>query len=253
MKPIKTKLTVVIIGATGKIGRELVFYYLQNKHRVICVNRNRFKAIKDKQIESYQIDFTKCDQVKKFANLLSQKKITVDILINCLGGLCKEESIFDITESDIYDVFALNFFSIIFSTKYIKPLIKSGGMIINFSGGGATEDNSQGSFILYPCAKAAVLRFTEILSNIMRSFDIYVFAIDPGWVIDKEDLEYITKNKISDSIIKSGCDSAHLIEYLYNNKNKNMVGRLYRVFDKYSNYNLDKIKKDSLMLRYNLY
>lgn len=250
MKNTKTKLTIMVIGATGKIGKKLVHYYVQNDHKVICVNKNPKTTVSDQSIESYQIDFTQQSQVKKFANLLAQKKITIDIVINCIGGLCKEEKINNITESDIYNVFALNLFSVFFSIQYLNPLIKSGGMIVNFSGGGAIEDTSYGSFILYPCAKAAVLRLTEILSNIMLSFNIYVVAIDPGWVIGEDDLEYIKKNKISDLTIKSGYDSAHLIEYLYNNKNKNMIGRLFRVFDKYQNYNLNNIKKDSLMLRY---
>jgi len=54
------------------------------------------------------------------------------------------------------------------------------GKIINFSGGGA--NSSRPNFSAYAAAKAAVVRFSEVLADEVRGHGIQVYAVSPGIV-----------------------------------------------------------------------
>ena len=250
----KTKQnTMLILGGTGTIGLPIVEHFLTQGWNVISLSRlvyktNRLENVINKYKEEltlFETDITEEEQlVSAFSQILRQD-CTINLLINCVGGLCHEETITNITVNDIHNVFNLNIISIINSCRIFIPLLTAGSVIMNFSGGGAIADQSNGQFILYPCAKTAVLRFTEILANQLVNQNINVFAIDPGWVPSEEEWDKITKDNPDNPYICKPSKATFLIDYLFKNNTQILSGRLYRAFDDYENI-IKKIKSQTV-------
>ena len=75
-------------------------------------------------------------------------------------------------------------------------MIKHGsGKIINLSGGGAA--NPQPCFSAYATSKAAVVRFTETISEEVKGFNIQVNAIAPGGIATRLQDEVIAAGELA--------------------------------------------------------
>jgi len=121
---------------------------------------------------------------------------SIDILVNA-GGIQGPVGPFnDIDIDDWLDSLNINLIGTVLCCKYVLPTMmgRKKGKIINFSGGGATF--SRTNFSAYSVAKAGVVRFTEILADELRPFNIQVNAISPG----------VIKTGMIDEIIKAGPD-----------------------------------------------
>mgnify|MGYP002701283465 FL=1 len=80
---------ILILGATGQIGRYCIIRLVKNNYKVIAVTRNSHKAIFLKT--QAPIGYLEIEQ----ANIFDEKKIThllstVDICINLIGILCEK-------------------------------------------------------------------------------------------------------------------------------------------------------------------
>jgi len=121
---------------------------------------------------------------------------SIDILVNAGGIQGPIGPFVDINFEDWLKNIDINLMGTILCCKSVLPTMMSRkkGKIINFSGGGATF--SRPNFSAYSVAKAGVVRFTEILADELRPFNIQVNAISPG----------VIKTGMIDEIIKAGPD-----------------------------------------------
>jgi NAD(P)-dependent dehydrogenase (short-subunit alcohol dehydrogenase family) len=143
-----------------------------------------------------QLDVTKAEERAAAADYIEAKFGKLDILVNN-AGVAPEESLFvsktlDTTEEEFKYIYDTNFFSIVFLTKALLPLIKKSdaGRIVNLSSilGSLTihalpESPIAGFQVLsYNSAKAALNMFTIQLAAKLASFGIKVNSAHPGWV-----------------------------------------------------------------------
>ena len=257
--PVENKNILVILGGTGKIGIAIVEHFLYKGWKVYSLSRMKtnsenirnLKAQFLKNFKQLKVDCTNSQKLLNAKKLIKKENGTIDLLVNCLGGLCCEEKLINLKKNHLQDVFNLNFFSVVNSCNIFLPIIQSGGTIINFSGGGAIADQANGTFIAYPCAKTALLRFTEIISNQLKKDNIKVYAIDPGWVPSPEDWQNIKRenenSKVDLAYIREAKETPPLIEALYENDKINNTGKLYKVFDDYKKILNKKNIKDSFL------
>jgi NAD(P)-dependent dehydrogenase (short-subunit alcohol dehydrogenase family) len=143
-----------------------------------------------------QLDVTKANERIAAADYIESKFGKLDILVNN-AGVAPEESLFvsktlDTTEEEFKYIYDTNFFSIVFLTKALLPLIKKSeaGRIVNLSSilGSLTihalpESPIAGFQVLsYNSAKAALNMFTIQLAAKLKEFGIKVNSAHPGWV-----------------------------------------------------------------------
>ncbi|MDF5731700.1 MAG: SDR family oxidoreductase [Rhizonema sp. PD38] len=102
----------------------------------------------------------------------------LDILVNNAAEQHMQESIEDISESQLERTFRTNIFSMFFMTKAALKHLKEGSAIINTTSVTAYKGNPQ--LLDYSSTKGAIVAFTRALSQNLVSKKIRVNAVAPG-------------------------------------------------------------------------
>lgn len=186
--------TVMITGANGGIGRAMVSTFARSGYDVVAnirtdsdefnmfideLKKNAFVSI-DKAI----FDVTDSIAMKQSILDLKEKKIFIDVLVNCVG--MAGGNLLAITPmSEIRKIFDVNLFSYMELTQWIARAMirKKKGCIINmasFEGLRFYPGNSG-----YGVSKAAVIAWTQVMAKELGDYGIRVNAIAPGFVDTK--------------------------------------------------------------------
>ena len=161
-------------------------------------------------------------------------------LINNAGIQAPTEKAWNLSHEDLVKNMQVNFFAPVQLCKMFLHLLGSysGGRIINLSGGGATS--SRPNFSAYACAKTALVRYTEILSDELDEKNIknvFVNAVAPGAMATKMMQEILDNpNKSGDEEYKTAKkiehnkntmeDAVSLINWLLSEESNGITGRL---------------------------
>jgi NAD(P)-dependent dehydrogenase (short-subunit alcohol dehydrogenase family) len=201
---------IVITGASSGIGAKACEELIRNGYTVFgCARREaRLQELAEKlnQTEEhfypFPCDVSEEDQVTRFAEYIRSHTEKVYGLVNCAGAFGEIGTLVETDSQKWWGGIKANLFGTYLMIKHIYPLMnkETGGRIINFSGGGA--------FGPFPCyssyavSKAGIVRLTETLAEELRSENIAVNGIAPGFV----------KTEIHESTLKLGpetCGEAH--------------------------------------------
>jgi NAD(P)-dependent dehydrogenase (short-subunit alcohol dehydrogenase family) len=156
------------------------------------------KQLKGTGIDAYgiQLDVTVSADRRAAADYLEAHFGKLDMLINN-AGVAPKETLFvsktlETSQEEFYFIYATNFFSIVYLTRELLPLIKKSpaGRIVNLSSilGSLTvhaqADSPIAGFrvLSYNSAKAALNMFTIQLAADLAPFGIKVNSAHPGWV-----------------------------------------------------------------------
>jgi NAD(P)-dependent dehydrogenase (short-subunit alcohol dehydrogenase family) len=116
-----------------------------------------------------------CESV---VNQTLQTFTKIDILVNIAGEQHPQNSLLDITSSQLERTFRTNIFGSFFLSKAVLPHLKSGSTIINTASITAYEGHDQ--LIDYSASKGAVVSFTRSLSESLCKLGIRVNGVAPG-------------------------------------------------------------------------
>lgn len=182
--------TAIVTGASGGMGAGIAATLIK-KHgcTVIGVARSEPKMLKfiDELGEEYKDRFTyKLFDVsvrenwEKFAAELQENGVKPDILINNAGILPKFKRFDRYSYEEINKAMDINFYSCIYSTKTLLPLLLESEMpaIINIDSSAALMTLAGTS--MYSASKAALKGFTEALRVEFRD-KMYVSLVCPGF------------------------------------------------------------------------
>ena len=194
------KKWVLITGASGSIGLEIVKQLLDSNYLVIAQIRNNTQEIleiKNNSKNSLFIikkDFEDSDSVKDFILNVTAISSQVDVIINCAGGGGEHASWSETTWAKWNDVFRLNVFltaelSRVFSQNMI---LAKWGRIINIASVAGIKPLSIGPE--YAAAKAAVISLTVSLAKACESTGVTVNAVSPGLVITNKLKDILKKD-----------------------------------------------------------
>ena len=148
--------TYAVVGGNGGIGQE------------ICKQLSELGAVPVPLSRKTGLDLTSNASIEKAFSQIDP----LDGLINC-AGLLKISPLTDLTLADIDELLAVNLTGLILCCKQAK--IKSGGHLINIASSSfARGRKNQG---IYSCAKAAVVNFTQALSE--ERTDLHVHVVIP--------------------------------------------------------------------------
>ena len=180
----------VVTGAGRGIGKAIVLALANEGANVAVVSRT-LSEVREVAAEvqglgrrslAIKADVSSEIEVEAMVKSIMAEFGKVDILVNNAGIL---GPIGPVVGNDIkswLDTIHINLIGTFLCTRAVLPvMIKNRqGRIINLSGGGATSPRPR--FSAYAASKAAIVRFTEIVAEEMKEFDIQVNAIAPGAV-----------------------------------------------------------------------
>jgi len=186
----KDKL-VIVTGGGRDIGRSISLRFAAEGAKVVINYRSDEAAAQDTlaAVEAaggtallHRADVTKSDAV---AGLIVAATDfgggTIDVLVNCAGGMVARKTLADMDEAFFDTVMDLNFKSAFLVTKAALPHLAKGSAIVNLSSLAARDGGGPGASI-YAASKGALTTLTRGWAKELGPQGIRVNALCPGLI-----------------------------------------------------------------------
>jgi NAD(P)-dependent dehydrogenase (short-subunit alcohol dehydrogenase family) len=179
--------TVVITGANRGIGLELAKYFKSLDYKLVAICRHPSQEISDVADQLITgIDLTNQTDIQQVAGKLVGEGI--DILINN-AGLLGRETLDELNLDSIRQQFEINTIAPLNMTQALLSNLKQSAkenkiakVALITSRMGSIEDNGSGARYGYRASKSALNAVGKSLSIDLKSDNIAVGLIHPGWV-----------------------------------------------------------------------
>ena len=181
----------VITGSNQGFGKALAQEFLaQGANVLICARNEKLlestrlelskKVAGSQKIYACYVDVTDRKSLGQLYEMALEKFDKIDILVNNAGVYGPKGAIEEIDWDEWEQAIKINLLGTVLACKIFIPHFKNNGCgkIINLSGGGATAPLPRIS--AYAASKAAVVRFTETLSEELKGTGVEVNCIAPG-------------------------------------------------------------------------
>ena len=230
---------ILITGATGGIGSELVKLYISHDYFVLAFGTKveKLNQLKDKykdKIKIFTCDLKNKDDIKKTFEKNEAELSNVDILINN-AGITRDNLFIRLSESDWEDVMNTNFISHTVLCKLVlKGMMKKRwGRIVSISSDAAKIGNpGQANYV---SSKGALEAFTRTIANEVAKRGITVNCVAPGFIkteiidtIDPSTLENMVK-MIPTGKIGLVSDVANAVFFLTSEESSYITGQILHV------------------------
>jgi len=180
---------VLITGASQGLGALLAAEFWAAGFSLILTARDasrlqgvtqRLGAVDGQRITSVAVDLAKPNSVNDLMGRLDNEIPALHVLIN---NAAVQGPIGPLSENrweEWLETVQVNLLAPVRLCKAVAPWMvrRSGGSIINLSGGGATSPRM--NFSAYATSKAALVRFSETLAEELRPYSVRVNCIAPG-------------------------------------------------------------------------
>lgn len=181
---IKNKV-VFITGGTSGIGLSTVKLLLENGAKVIIYSKSipstpEVKELKkNEKVLIIKGDITKEKEIKSAIKESIKKFDRIDILINN-AAIAQKKLFMDTDERDWEELVNVNILGVLNVTKQMIPemISRKSGLIINIASGAGIF--GVGELSIYSLTKAAVINFSQSLSEEIHKEGIDVITIAPG-------------------------------------------------------------------------
>ena len=180
--------TALITGGDSGIGRAVALAYAKEGAKIAIVHHQRelndATVVKNKieqgggQCLLIEGDLTDsafaAHSVSKTLEAFGQ----INILVNNAGVQYPQKNIEAITDEDLHQTFAVNYFATFYLTRAVVPHLSAGDCIINTTSVTAYEGNEQ--LLDYSSTKGALRALTQSLAVNLAKKGIRVNAVAPG-------------------------------------------------------------------------
>ena len=191
----------IVTGASRGIGRAIAKSLAKKDYIVIAnYNKSEKEAIELQNefnnIDTFQADVSKRDEVKKLVEYTLNKHKKIDVLINN-AGISKSGLFTDVTDNDWNEIMQTNLYSCFCVTQEVLPnmIHNKNGCIINISSIWALVSASYE--VLYSISKAGMDGLTKGLAKELGPSNIRVNSVAPG-AIDTDMNKDLTKEEIKE-------------------------------------------------------
>ena len=183
------KETVLITGASSGIGEALAHVFAEHGHDMIIVARGveKLNQLADELTAKYKVnvsvrpaDLSQTGSAESLARALRLEGRQVDILVNSAGVL-EHGAFTDISPEDHQRIVQLNVAGLTdVLARFVPDMVaRQSGRIMNVSS--FTAFQPVPSLATYAATKAYVLSLSEALAEELRSADVTVTALCPGF------------------------------------------------------------------------
>ena len=229
---------IIITGATGGIGNELVKKFVSLKGEVLATGTNQEKLGKLKKdypsIETIKFDISKHSEIESFIEQASSKLNGLDILVNN-AGITLDNLSLRMKSVEWQKVIEINLTSTFFACKYaLKKMLKNKfGRIINISSiVGHTGNIGQAN---YTASKAGMIAMSKSLAIEYARKNITINCVSPGFIQTemtnkiKEEFKKELINKIPQGNLGTGEDVSNSVVFLASNMSDYITGETLHV------------------------
>lgn len=225
-----TKKTVLIIGASGGLGKEIVKYFDETQFNLALHYYTHPFPIQSKSYHSYQADITNEDEVIKLINQVVSDFGTLDIVINNAGVTISEMS-WKTNLSNWDKTMAINLTGPFLVTKHALPHMRQQqwGRII-FMSSIVAQTGAIGASA-YAASKAGLLGLVKTISKEVANKNITLNAIalgyfNTGMIRDVPDeMQEELKQAIPVSALGKPEELAELIQYIISDNSSYLTGQ----------------------------
>ncbi len=181
---------ILITGATGGIGKQVVLDFIKEDAIVVCLIRNQKKMkemlswIEEQgasvlNVHSFVCNLLEFETIKETVKLIVREFKRIDVLVNC-AGFAYEYPFAMLNDTQIDEMIDLNFKSPLYLMhSVLRPMLKQKeGCIVNISSVSAAKKGR--GIATYAASKAALDTFTRALSQEVGRKNIRVNCIRPG-------------------------------------------------------------------------
>jgi len=201
--------TVLVTGGTRGIGRAIVEAFAEAGARVAFTYRSstdEAEALVDALEEqgtdalSLQGDVADFEIAQSHVDAVLDHWDTLDVLVNN-AGITRDGLMLRLTEEDWDAVVDTNLKGVFnFSKAAYRPMMRSGGAIINISSVVGTTGNAGQTN--YAASKAGIVGFSKSLAKELGSRDVNVNVVAPGYVQTDmtDELDEDTRETILDAV-----------------------------------------------------
>lgn len=185
----KDKLAIVT-GGGRDIGRSISLRLAAEGAKVVINYRSDEAAAQDTlaAVEAaggtallHRADVTKSDEVAGLIAAAADFGGTIDVLVNCAGGMVARKTLADMDEAFFDTVMDLNFKSAFLVTKAALPHLAKGSAIVNLSSLAARDGGGPGATV-YAASKGALTTLTRGWAKELGPQGIRVNALCPGLI-----------------------------------------------------------------------
>lgn len=197
---------VIVTGAAGGIGKEVVRKLANGKAKVALVDLNE-EAIRSVQSELgltdenslvVKADVSNEENVKNYVDQTISKFGRIDGFVNNAGVEGPAKSIEEVTEKEFDFVYGINVKGVLFGLKYVLPVMKeqkSGSIVNTSSVAGLIGSPSR---VLYNSSKHAVMGINKVAAAEAAAYNVRVNTVNPG-VINTQMMRKIEANVAPDA------------------------------------------------------
>lgn len=173
--------TVLITGANRGIGLAMTGIYLQRGDKVFAVCRKSTNELNKTGAEVIEgIDVSDPGDIRKLQERMQDQSL--DILINN-AGILKNDSLDSMDYEAIEEQLAINAIGPLRVTHALLGTLHAGSKVgLVTSRMGSIADNGSGGYYGYRMSKAALNAAGKSLANDLKSRDISVAILHPGFV-----------------------------------------------------------------------
>jgi short-subunit dehydrogenase len=191
---------VVITGGSSGIGKALAMEFGSNGSKIVITGRNAAeldKAVDELRargisILGFQSDVSKEEDNKRMAEFAIGSYGTIDVLINN-AGITMRALFEDVDMEVVKKVMDINFFGVLYATKYCLPEIKKNrGSVVGISSiaGFRGLPGRTG----YSASKFALNGFLEVLRTELLKTGVHVLTACPGFTASNIRKRALTKD-----------------------------------------------------------
>ena len=186
---------ILITGANRGIGLALTKEFLGRGQHVLAACRRPGEAedlqhLKERYSNALDVvgmDITSEAAVLEAAAKIQSETDRLDVLINNAGIFPEEgnESILDIDLGHFREAFETNVIGTARVTRAFVPLLERAQRprVVNISSGaGSISDKTDHAYYAYSTSKAALNMLTRAMASELKSRNICIVAMTPGWV-----------------------------------------------------------------------
>tara|TARA_B100000886_G_scaffold86704_1_gene56904 strand:+ start:1507 stop:2226 length:720 start_codon:yes stop_codon:yes gene_type:complete len=230
---------ILITGATGGIGSELVKLYNSHNYFVLAfgTNAEKLNLLKDKykdNIEVFSCDMKNKEEIQSTFEKNESELSNIDILVNN-AGITRDNLFIRLSDSDWDDVMDINFFAHTLICKLVLRgmMKKRWGRIVSISSDAAKIGNpGQANYV---SSKGALEAFTKTIANEVAKRGITVNCVAPGFIkteiidtIEPATLENMVK-MIPTGQIGSAANVANAVFFLTSEESSYITGQILHV------------------------
>lgn len=183
-------MNIVITGGSKGMGKAMAERFATGKNNIFICSRNEKQLSETaneinknfhSSVEYFPADLSQKREVLNFAKWLSNKNISVDILINNAGQFVPG-SVFNEPEGNLEKMININLYSAYHLTRALLPgmMKNKSGHIFNICSIAALKAYHNGGS--YSISKYALMGFSKNLREEMKPFQIKVTSVFPGAV-----------------------------------------------------------------------